>query len=134
MAYVYCLATTSAPLRTYIGATIDLNRRLAQHNGQRAGGARRTRARPGEWYRVCYVRGFTSWQAALQFEWRWKWFSRAPAQKAAGGGPLELRQRALDATLAWWKEQKGGQLEVLGGEECDITEANAPTDSEYKPS
>ncbi len=29
--------------RTYVGITTDLDRRLAQHNGERAGGARATR-------------------------------------------------------------------------------------------
>ena len=30
--------------RTYVGITTDADRRLAQHNGERAGGARATRA------------------------------------------------------------------------------------------
>ena len=30
--------------RTYVGITTDLDRRLAQHQGERAGGARSTRA------------------------------------------------------------------------------------------
>lgn len=30
--------------RTYVGITTDLDRRLAQHNGERSGGARATRA------------------------------------------------------------------------------------------
>lgn len=30
--------------RTYVGITTDLDRRLSQHNGERAGGARATRA------------------------------------------------------------------------------------------
>ena len=30
--------------RTYVGITVDLPRRLAQHNGERPGGARATRA------------------------------------------------------------------------------------------
>jgi predicted GIY-YIG superfamily endonuclease len=131
--FVYCVATVETPIRTYIGATVDLERRLRQHNGELKGGARRTSARPGEWYRVCYVRGFTTWRAALQFEWRWKWFSRSPAvrQQAAGGGPLELRQKALLTTLAWWKEKMGEELEVVAGEDCDTAEENAPTDSEH---
>ncbi len=131
MAYVYCLATFDAPIRTYIGATVDLNRRLRQHNGELKGGAKRTGVRPAQWYRVCYVRGFTSWRAALQFEWRWKWFSRKQVGKAVGGGPLEQRQQALEAALIWWKEQKGeAGLEVMGGEELDTAEASEPTGSE----
>lgn len=119
--YVYCLATVETPLRTYIGATVDLERRLRQHNGELKGGARRTSARPGGWYRVCYVSGFKTWQEALQFEWRWKFFSRS---RVAGkvGGPLEQRQAALELTLAWWAEKKGGALEVVAGEGCDTIE------------
>ncbi|MFT4976836.1 MAG: putative GIY-YIG superfamily endonuclease [Myxococcota bacterium] len=40
---VYVLSSTTRK-RTYVGITIDLERRLAQHNGERAGGARATRA------------------------------------------------------------------------------------------
>ena len=128
---MYCLATVETPVRTYIGATVDLDRRLRQHNRELKGGAKRTTARPAQWYRVCYVSGFTSWRAALQFEWRWKWFSRQRDAKAAGGGPLEQRQAALEAALIWWMEQKGEELVVMGGEEHDTAEENEPTDSEY---
>jgi predicted GIY-YIG superfamily endonuclease len=130
--FVYCLATIEQPIRTYIGATVNLQRRLRQHNKELKGGARRTSARPGEWYRVCYVRGFNSWQEALQFEWRWKWFSRARQGAGARGKPLEGRALALEAALAWWKEQKGGELEVVAGEEVGggIAEENAPMGNE----
>ncbi len=100
---VYCLATTEGPVRTYIGATVDPDRRLQQHNGQRSGGARATAARPGEWYRVCYVKGFTDNHAALSFEWHWK---RASAK--AQGDPLTRRRKGLDALL-----QKHPSLEVV---------------------
>ncbi len=60
--------------RTYIGATIDPDRRLEQHNGQRGGGAKATRGRA--WYRVALVSGFPDERAALQFEWAWKWRTR----------------------------------------------------------
>lgn len=35
---------SEARARTYTGITVDLERRLAQHNGEQAGGARSTRA------------------------------------------------------------------------------------------
>lgn len=53
MWYVYLL-TDPARRRTYIGATIDVRRRLRQHNGEICGGARATRAcRP--WTIVAYI-------------------------------------------------------------------------------
>lgn len=69
----YFLASTTKP-RSYIGATVNPDRRLRQHNGDIKGGARYTRGgRP--WRRVCYIDGFQNQQQALQFEWRWKHLS-----------------------------------------------------------
>jgi len=69
----YCYLLISEK-RTYIGATVDPDRRLQQHNGLLSGGARATRGKI--WNRVCYVSGFPDWNAALQFEWAWKHISR----------------------------------------------------------
>jgi structure-specific endonuclease subunit SLX1 len=69
--FVYLLEASNKS--TYIGATIDLDRRLRQHNKELKGGAVATsnKVLKGEiWRRHCYVSGFPSWQAALQFEWR----------------------------------------------------------------
>jgi len=41
--FVYVLVSTRSA-RTYVGMTTDPERRLAQHNGERPGGARATRA------------------------------------------------------------------------------------------
>lgn len=41
--WVYVLVSESAG-RTYVGVTTDPERRLAEHNGERPGGARSTRA------------------------------------------------------------------------------------------
>ena len=71
--YVYLLVAQDGK-GTYIGATVDPDRRLRQHNGERVGGARRTAGR--QWDRVLYVSGFPDWRAALQFEWAWKHVSR----------------------------------------------------------
>jgi predicted GIY-YIG superfamily endonuclease len=60
---------------SYIGATVAPHRRLRQHNGELAGGARRTRSRT-DWRFKCIVSGFRTWQEALQFEWAFKYHSR----------------------------------------------------------
>lgn len=102
---VYCLATVEEPVVTYIGATMDKERRLRQHNGLLAGGARATGKRPLNWYRVCYVRGFASWNAALSFEWHWKHYSRKCL-----GTPLDKRRKGLDACLEWAAVRMGGEV------------------------
>lgn len=73
--YSYLLYSGSGKMqKTYIGATTDPDRRLEQHNRERAGGARATKGR--EWVRAVYVGGFPDWVSALQFEWAWKRHSR----------------------------------------------------------
>ena len=105
--YVYLLATVQLPLRTYVGATIDPDRRLRQHNGALAGGARATSRVPGGWYRVCYLKGFESKREALRFEWWWK---RRSAKLQ--GNPLERRQAAMEAMMAEYA-QGGKALEII---------------------
>ena len=95
--YVYLLV--SSDNATYIGATIDLNHRLRQHNKEIKGGAHATsiKVTKGEtWVRACHVSGFPTWQAALQFEWRWKQLSRKISIKMF---PLERRMKALQELL-----------------------------------
>jgi predicted GIY-YIG superfamily endonuclease len=77
MSFVYLLL--SSDNSTYVGATIDLDRRLRQHNKEIKGGSYATGAKveKGEvWIRAAHVEGFPDWQAALQFEWRWKQLTR----------------------------------------------------------
>jgi len=98
MSFVYLLL--SSDNSTYVGATIDLDRRLRQHNKEIKGGAHATSAKvnKGEtWIRACHVEGFPDWQAALQFEWRWKHLSRQLSNKLK---PLERRMKALEQLLA----------------------------------
>ena len=95
--FVYLLEASNKS--TYVGATVDLDRRLRQHNKEIKGGAVATgiKVAKGEtWRRHCYVSGFPSWQAALQFEWRWKQLSRKLPQNMK---PLERRMEALKNLL-----------------------------------
>lgn len=97
MSFVYLLVSTSG--NTYVGATVDLERRLRQHNKEIKGGAHATgvKVAQGEsWTRAAHVCGFPDWQAALQFEWRWKQLSRKLPLKM---DPLERRMTALKTLL-----------------------------------
>lgn len=94
--YVYCLVSTDGS--TYIGATVNLERRLRQHNKELVGGAQITSRKviSGQsWTCYCYVEGFPNWQSCLQFEWRWKQLSRKLSLP-----PLEKRKSALRTLLA----------------------------------
>lgn len=93
MWFVYLLESSNKS--TYVGATVDLDHRLRQHNCEIKGGAVATSSKvnAGEvWTRACHVSGFPSWPAALQFEWRWKQLSRKFPAKMF---PLERRIKAL---------------------------------------
>jgi predicted GIY-YIG superfamily endonuclease len=98
MSYVYLLLCSDGS--TYVGATIDLEKRLRKHNKEIKGGAvaTGTKVNKGEtWIRACHVEGFPTWQAALQFEWRWKQISRKLPVNMI---PLERRMKALTQLLS----------------------------------
>ena len=98
MSFVYLLECSDNA--TYVGSTVNLDRRLRQHNKEIKGGAHATGAKvtKGEtWHRVCHVKGFPDWPAALQFEWRWKQLSRKLPQSMF---PLERRKKALEQLLS----------------------------------
>jgi structure-specific endonuclease subunit SLX1 len=109
--YVYILES-SDKAATYVGATINLDHRLRQHNKELAGGAHATSvkvAQGSSWHRVCHVSGFPDWSAALQFEWRLKQLSRKLCQtkntKSNLGShsnlkPIDRRIQALHQLLA----------------------------------
>ena len=96
--FVYLLVSSNGA--TYVGATVDLERRLRQHNKELVGGAYATSAKviAGEsWTRAAYVSGFPDWSTALQFEWRWKQLSRKLPRFLY---PLERRMKALRTLLS----------------------------------
>ena len=96
--FVYLLESTNHA--TYIGATVDLNHRLRQHNGEIKGGAHATtmKVKKGEsWQRVCHIEGFPTWSEALKFEWAWKFYSRKLSKNLF---PLERRKQALETLLS----------------------------------
>ena len=109
--YVYILES-SDKAATYVGATVNLDHRLRQHNKELAGGAHATSvkvAQGSSWHRVCHVEGFPDWSAALQFEWRLKQLSRKLCQTKNTTSnlascfhlkPIERRIQALHQLLA----------------------------------
>lgn len=83
----YCYWIQSGA-RAYIGATVNLKRRLRQHNSEIQGAACRTCGR-GPWRYVCCVEGFRSWHEALCFEWRWQFDTKRCRS-------IETRKTALE--------------------------------------
>jgi len=95
--FVYILECTDGS--TYVGATVDLNHRLRQHNKEIKGGAHATSmkvAQGHQWQRVCHIAGFPTWPCALQFEWALKFQSRKLNQRM---NPIRRRLTALKNLL-----------------------------------
>jgi structure-specific endonuclease subunit SLX1 len=101
--FVYLLES-SCKRATYVGATVNLDRRLRQHNKELVGGAHATGvkvARGQTWRRACHVTGFPTWQSALQFEWRFKQLTRIePSSSYISQSPVDRRKAALQKLLA----------------------------------
>jgi structure-specific endonuclease subunit SLX1 len=100
MSFVYFIQSTNGS--TYIGATVDLDRRIRQHNKEIKGGAIATsnKVLNGEvWSYVCYVENFPNYNEALKFEWRWKQISRILQKKNPKQTPLDKRLEALNTLL-----------------------------------
>ena len=98
--YVYFIQSSNGS--TYIGATVDLDKRIRQHNKEIKGGATATsiKVNSGEvWSYVCYVENFPSWNEALKFEWRWKQISRQIQKSNPSQKPIDRRLEALDKLL-----------------------------------
>jgi structure-specific endonuclease subunit SLX1 len=87
--------------QTYIGATVDPDRRLRQHNKEISGGARATGMRVEQgltWKRACYVSGIPEWRSALQIEWRWKQLGRTQCKHIKN--PIQRRLYSLKKLLS----------------------------------
>jgi structure-specific endonuclease subunit SLX1 len=100
MSYVYFIKSTHGS--TYIGATVDLDRRIRQHNKLLVGGAHATsmKVAKGEmWSYYCYVENFPTYNEALKFEWRWKHLSRQIQKECPVLNPTEKRLEALKRLL-----------------------------------
>ena len=98
--------------QAYIGVTLNLARRLAQHGGRLVGGARRTSAASAAgatWRLVATVRGFRSKHDILSFEWVAHRRMRRRTQRptAAEESVAVLRELA-----AWPKWGGGLRLEL----------------------
>ena len=98
--FVYLLESTSGT--TYVGATVDLDHRLRQHNKEIKGGAVATslKVNKGErWKRVLYIKNFPDWKSALQFEWKFKQMTRKIIKTQNKMNPLQRRIEALNQIL-----------------------------------
>lgn len=98
--FCYLLDSPIGP--TYVGSTVDLDRRLRQHNCEISGGAKATRVvcqtyGGPAWHRELHVCGFPSEGEALRFEWRWKALTKKQSRRLP---PIERRFKALMALLA----------------------------------
>jgi predicted GIY-YIG superfamily endonuclease len=86
---------------TYIGATVDPDRRLRQHNKEISGGARATGIRVTQgltWKRACYIANIPEWRSALQIEWRWKQLGRTQYKHIRH--PIDRRLYSLKKLLS----------------------------------
>jgi len=87
--------------QTYIGATINLDHRLRQHNKEISGGAKATSIRVAQglsWKRVCHITNIPEWKSALQLEWKWKQLGRTTYKHIRN--PIERRLYSLKKLLS----------------------------------
>jgi predicted GIY-YIG superfamily endonuclease len=91
--YLYGL-TTPDHRQTYAGVTVNLKRRLRQHNGEISRGARSTTGRAANWRFLFYVSGLPDRSTAQQLEWRMH-------RRTSGGGPFGTSRAAVRAWQLW---------------------------------
>ena len=87
--------------QTYIGATVNLDHRLRQHNKEISGGAKATSIRVSQglsWKRACHITNIPEWKSALQLEWKWKQLGRTTYKHIRN--PIERRLYSLKKLLS----------------------------------
>ena len=96
--FVYFIESTNGS--TYIGATVNLDKRIRQHNKEIKGGASATSIKVNQriWIIFCYIEIFRMECEALKFEWRWKHISRQ-IQKKIKTKSKERRMEALNILI-----------------------------------
>ena len=91
-AYVYVLGChTPSGYRTYVGWTLDLERRLAEHNGGRTG-AKSTRGRV---WKIIHSERLETRQEAMSREWHLKRDRRLRRELARAAASEETETKAL---------------------------------------
>ena len=101
MSFFCYLLYTNDTSKTYVGATIDTDRRLRQHNKEISGGAKATGISVQQgltWQRACYITGIPEWRSALQIEWRWKQIGRTQYKHIKN--PIHRRLYSLKMLLS----------------------------------
>ncbi|GAV80135.1 GIY-YIG domain-containing protein [Cephalotus follicularis] len=112
--YVYLILSTNRPIKTYVGVTIDIARRLKQHNGELKGGAKASRAgRP--WAFACIIRGFSDQSEAYGFESKWKSFSRIIPRKRKNG---DMDKHIDDGSLRLLQHRKAALDKIKASIDC----------------
>jgi len=115
--------------RTYIGATCDPDRRLRQHNGALAGGARATAGR--SWTRVLYISGFPTWSDALKFEWKWKRCGSGVVRRITGLAELLLSGKSTSSSTPFASYNSPLRIHLAAGcADYDISALRAICTSE----
>lgn len=85
----YCIEQEESR-RTYVGYTVNFQRRLRQHNRELVGGAKYTHS--GTWHARWIVTGFKAKNRAMSFEWNWK--NKTRRCKLRKLSPIEKRRYA----------------------------------------
>ncbi|XP_038903984.1 structure-specific endonuclease subunit slx1 isoform X1 [Benincasa hispida] len=107
---VYLIISSNSPIKTYVGVTLDFDRRLKQHNGEIKGGAKATRTgRP--WLCACTIHGFKDQGQACEFESKWKEVSRKISYKKKED---DMGKQVDDQTLRLLKHRQ----RALGKVKC----------------